>query len=540
MKKELSLRNKMALSYSLLVFLILAITMGFLWFQRTDAITDNIDKTISGLSYTLANDPAIVKAVKEENMTGQLSGYLTDLCKNVDHVDYIVVVNKEDIRLYHLEKDKIGQHFQGGDEKKALEGADTYVTEGKGSREFQRRAFSSVYNEEGECVGFVMVSSYVKQIQKMKQDEFIHFVLLFALALTIGILFAIIIAESIKKSLLGYDPHQFTEMFLQREEILDDLEEGIALINVEGVCEYTNQSARNFYKIKEEDQIRQAIQTLMKDTLSFDCQNGKNIYNRKVRLGDTSILVDAAPIEEKGKRLGTLIIFKDRTEMMRLAEELTGVQHIIAALRATTHEHKNAMHVILGLLQTGETKMAMEYIDSEVTRESTEENFVLERIKNKTIAALIIGKRNRAKELNIRFQLLKESYLEAHNPYLSANDLVTVIGNLIENAFDAIGKKEDIREVNLFILSDENALTIIVDDTGEGMDNQTIEKIRNERYTTKGEGHGVGMTLIRQIVYGSGGLIQVESEPGEGSSFTISINQPRERRKVEETGGKKS
>ena len=177
-----------------------------------------------------------------------------------------------------------------------------------------------------------------------------------------------------------------------------------------------------------------------------------------------------------------------------MAEQLTGADQVIQALRANTHEYLNKLHVISGLLQISNTQQAMAFIDGVVADTENGYQSVVRQIENRTLAALLLGKTNHANELDIPFSLRRDSRLEAHNPYLSARDLVTVVGNLIENAFDAVKDQPGLRQVEVFI--------------GQS-----------------GEGHGFGLRLIQQIVRERGGYLEIESEPGEGSSFTASFDK---------------
>lgn len=209
-----------------------------------------------------------------------------------------------------------------------------------------------------------------------------------------------------------------------------------------------------------------------------------------------------------------------------MAEQLTGTNHVIDAMRANTHEYMNKLHVISGLLQIGDIEEAKKYISNVSTEIEANYQTVIRQIQNKTIAALLLGKQNRARELNIDFILRKDSSLELHSPYLSTRELVTIIGNLIENAFEAC--KGEFRQVELYIGAADSGLTITIDDTGCGMSKQQIEKIYEGQYTTKGEGHGFGLRLIQETVSQHHGYLEIESEPGLGTSFTLYFDKRRE------------
>ena len=158
-------------------------------------------------------------------------------------------------------------------------------------------------------------------------------------------------------------------------------------------------------------------------------------------------------------------------------------------------------------------------------------NTITERIENRSVAALLLGKISRGNELNIKVKLLPNSYLPRHSKFLSTDSLVTIIGNLIENAMDAINCEEfedlENEEITIFIHEDDNNLIITVDDTGVGMSEETIENIKKGRYSTKGKGRGIGMTLIRNIVENSEGELMIDSKRGIGTSIAVIIKKKR-------------
>ena len=121
----------------------------------------------------------------------------------------------------------IGKHFIGGDEKAAAKGAEDYITDGKGSRENQRRFFHSMYDREGKVAGFIMVSRQAKDIAELKKQNAIILIMLFVLSVIAAGVCAMVLGNRMRKQLLGYEPSQIARMFMQREEVLDGLEEGL-------------------------------------------------------------------------------------------------------------------------------------------------------------------------------------------------------------------------------------------------------------------------------------------------------------------------
>lgn len=241
--------------------------------------------------------------------------------------------------------------------------------------------------------------------------------------LILGILFAWFTSRDIRKSLLGYEPDTFAKMFLQREEILENLTEGILAIDTAKNMIYANPSARKIFGEKQFCSDEH-LSYLLKECM----QTKKANIGLPYEYDHHSLLLSLMPLFDHDEIMYTLVIIRDRTETIQLAEQLTGTTHIIDALRATTHEFLNKLHIISGMLQIGEYDEAIQFIDglSDETRNGYQTT--IRQIQNKTIAALLLGKQSHARELNIQFSVQKDSYLEPLNQFLSTQELVTVIG----------------------------------------------------------------------------------------------------------------
>lgn len=519
--------RKIMLTYLILIFCMVGLTAGYSLYTDIKELSKEIDETLADFSYLFSKDERIVAMIEDGEPDPAITRYLDEMLSRLNKVDLIVVADEHATRLYHPEKERIGQQFAGGDEAAILAGSDPYLTDGAGTRQFQRRSFTAVRNLDDQVIGFVMVSAYQNSIRDM-QIRTVQGGLLFALAaFLVALWLAWLLSVSIKKSLLGYEPAQIAKLYLQKEEVLDTLEEGILAVDRQGNCIQLNASAKRILYRQDGQTDGQEITDFIRKHLMDVLSSRIPERNCELEINDKAILMDKIPIIEQGNQVGAVCLLKNKTELQSLAEQLTGVNHIVAALRANTHEYINKLHVILGLLQIGDTETAIDYIEHVKREEHEDYSLVMNRIENKTIAALIMGKKRRAKERDIDLTLRKDSYLEAHNDYLSANDLVTIVGNLLENAMDAVDSGNGPREISLFIGNAQDGLTIQVDDTGDGMTDDQIERIKHGRYSTKGEGRGTGLWLIRKIVERCQGVLEIESELSEGTSFTVSIHKRR-------------
>ncbi len=520
---EESIQKKLSKSYFILVGLLLLFTAAFILPAQLEELNTSLEKQISQIGYLLSKEPDIIAGMKDHQFSSSISQMLSDLMDNSDEIDYIVFADTDSIRIFHPNPEEIGKAFAGGDEKQILSDDTPYITTKQGVHNIQKRSFHQIQDENGNILGFVMVSASLSTVREAQLRILLKFLFVFLSLFIIGILFAVYTARYIRRSLLGYEPATFTKMFIQREEILENIDEGLLAYDLSFEKIYFNSASASLlgttYELTQNSEIY---------NLCLKCMNNKEIvtsipheYNGK------TLLLSLMPLSANDRCIGFLIMLRDRTEILDLADQLTGSNHIVEALRASTHEFLNKLHIISGMLQMGNYDQAITFIDGLSNDTQNSYQAVIQQIQNKTIAALLLGKQSRARELDIAFNIQKNCYLDSHNDFLSTKELVTVVGNLIENAFHAVENRNGIRQVQLFIGQTSDGLTIIVDDTGCGMTDSQIQGLMNGNFTTRGEGHGIGFRLIREIVNKHEGFLTIDSEPDVGSSFTISIQKRR-------------
>ena len=521
--KKYSIMTKLIISYLFLAIGMAVLTGAILLPSQLQNQRKNLESTISQAALLLGTNEALAGEAAKGALSDSTRAMLDSVCASSDKFDYIVLTDSQGIRLYHPDPTLVGEPFSGGDEAEALKTPCAYITTRKGNTDIQKRAFHSLCTSDGTITGVVMVSASLDTIRREEQQTIFRLLLILCMVLASGLLFAWLISRNIRHSLLGFEPQTIAKMYLQRDEILDTLNEEILVVKENGKIIYRNETAKQAFS---EELLPAEFPLAAERTACIRKQQEKR--DLLAQYQNRTLLVNLMPAGQKGAADAVLIIIRDRTEATRLAEQLTGTSHIIEALRANTHEYMNKLHVILGLLQIGDTKQAMRFITNVSDDIESGYQTVVRQIQDPSIAALILGKQSHARELDIRFSLRRDSALPESNPWLSTRDLITIVGNLIENAFEAINGTEGIRQAELYICCTEQGIIISVDDTGHGMTEEQIQKIYSGQYTTKGEGHGIGLGLIQEIVRKKHGFLDIESEPGEGTSFTVSIGEASE------------
>ena len=325
------------------------------------------------------------------------------------------------------------------------------------------------------------------------------------------------LSAKIKKSLLGYEPDVFTAMYQVRDNILESLNEGVLAVDTDMTVQFANRAALN---ILGEDIVGNPLSNRwLCGVLNED---GKE-FNIHGNIGKLDVLADRIPLMEDDERIGVVGILHNRTEYKKLMEDLSGTRYLVDSMRANNHDFTNKLHVILGLIQMEMYKEATDYIENITIVQRSTISSIMNAVDEPAVAALLIGKTARAAELNVKFTLREGCSYCAADLHLPVETLVTVIGNLIENAFEAMngsasGNK---KELQFGIFSRPGAVLLTVQDTGEGIRWEDRDSIFENGFSTKGEGRGTGLYQVKSMVEALGGEISVESQPGVGTSFGI-------------------
>ena len=487
------------------------------------------DQNLQNIAEAVASSPLIDDKIAnpdDKKTTELLNEYLDSLKISLDNIDVISFVSRENIRLYHSNHELIGTEYDGAIPKFEKVSKEYYTANETGPSGSQRRAYAAVYDKNGNYTGFVMTILLLENIKAETLQILFIFALITIAAILIELIISAELSSSIKKSLHGYEPNVFSAMFQVRDNILESLNEGVLAVDKNGIVQFANRSAA---KMLGKKKAKELINTPFTDC----CNDGfiKNVIStgekefniQEQSIDNSNVLIDCIPIKEKDDIIGAVAILHNREEYTKLMEDLAGTRYLVDSMRANNHDFTNKLHVIMGLIQMEMYDDAVSYIEniSIVQRETISK--IMSVVDEPSIAALLIGKSARASELNIKFILNDESHYSKTDLLLPSELMVTVIGNLIDNAFEAINIKDIQRqkELRFGIYSRENALLITVEDTGIGISKDNLEHIYDNGFSTKGEGRGTGLYQVKEMVEAIGGKITVESQENVGTSFTV-------------------
>ena len=516
--QHLFFRTQLMLIVSLALILGIAGTLINIHFE-----TEKRDQNLQNVAEAIARSPML--NTKGLTDIAAVSEYLDTLKETLEDIDVISIVNNDGIRLYHSNHSLIGTRYDGNMPEFANRSAGYYTVDENGPSGSQRRAYAAIYDEGGEPVGFVMAIMLMKNIKVETFQMLFIFLMITVVAILIELIIAGELSGKVKKRLMGYEPDVFTAMYKIRDNILETLEEGILAVDENGVIQFANDSAiRMLCDDTKTTIVGQNIETLGDEILSHTVKKGDKEFN--VSLAKADIILDRVPIKEDEHVIGAIAVLHNRAEYTKLMEDLSGTRYLVDSMRANNHDFTNKLHVILGLIQMEMYNEASSYIQNITMVQRENISKVMNAVNEPAVAALLIGKIARASELNVSFVLREGCYYSSADMNLPSEMLITVIGNLLDNAFDAMNENGDYqaqKELMFGIYSKPDAVLITVDDTGSGISKEDIAHIFENGYSTKGEGRGTGLYQVKSMVENFGGKITVETQEGVGSSFSVSF-----------------
>ena len=507
--------------------LLLSVTMAVTMRYALRTFQDKIDEILVATVESLRSTPAVRDMLRTGVCPPEMDEYLDAVIEYTSDLDYITIADTDSIRVYHVDPDKIGKTFEGGDQYRALEG-ECYMTDTKpGNRDVARRAFGPVYDEDGNIIGFVMAAARHIRIDDLRNEIYETYFQLGILLTLCTLIFGGALALYLGRNLRGVKPDDLLRMYLAQNDILNTLDNGLVSFDNTGRVRLVNAAAARMLGHREKLLVGRQVDDLLR------AEDGSSLRDRTsdaIQSNHPNILVKPVQLPNANLWSRQVLILADKTEVTRYAEELMGTRHMISTLRANTHEFMNKLQIISGLLQMGYVEEAQGYIGQLASAHEQIMGPVMKLIRNTSVAALILGKDSNMRERDIVLVLMSNSVLPERSRYLSTDELVTVVGNLLENAMEAtdVIPVGQMRGTALQITEDEKGLLIMVSDSGEGIAESVLPRIFESGFSTKAaSGRGVGMSRIKEIVDRHGGSIEVDTDPGSGTTFTLIFSRER-------------
>ncbi|MHA7222604.1 sensor histidine kinase [Arthrobacter sp. RHLT1-20] len=373
-----------------------------------------------------------------------------------------------------------------------------------------------VLDDAGNMIGIASISRNYPSTWERLGDAVPNLLTYLGVASVLGLAGSLLLARRVKRQTLGMEPSEITGLVENREAMLHGLKEGVVALDPDERITVVNGSARQLLGLAPDCVGKSlnalAIEPALRDVLTRD-QPGPD---RLVLVGERLVVLNRMPMMSHGRNIGSVTTLRDRTELASLERELGATRTATDTLRAQAHEFANQLHTISGLIQIGEFDAVVQFVNGTTLDRTRLSDDVTSRIEDPALAALLIAKSSLAAERGVTLQLSTDSRLERVDDELS-RDLTTVVGNLVDNALDAVTGTAD-AAVQVFIDGRDEKLSIVVRDSGPGVPPEVLEDVFRQGFTTKQPtsegGRGYGLALSRVVCQRRGGQLTVHNDGG--------------------------
>jgi two-component system, CitB family, sensor histidine kinase MalK len=522
-------KGKWSLKSVIIVFVCVVVTFSLLITDLliSSRIASETEKSQAeqarNVARMVAHSPLVIDAMSGERDEKEIQTFANEMRK-VTNVYFIVVMDMNGIRKSHPDSKEVGLQFMGGDEGPVLKGKE-YASISKGSLRPSLRSFTPINDATGKQIGSVVVGISLDNVEKAVNKSRTGIYIGTIIGLLIGVLGAVILAGYIKKILLGLEPFAIAKLLEERSAMLHSVREGIVAVDQESNITLVNRAALKLFDKAglPDNPIGTNIEKYMSTTHLVDLlKTGKAELDEEQNINGMTILTNRVPVIVGNKVVGAIATFRDKTEIQVLAKQLTGVRIYADALRAQAHEYMNKLHVILGMVHTGHYEKVVEYISETVDHRKCEIGFVTKKIKDPVLAGFLIGKLSYARESGTDLSVTCDQPLPQPAVSDVTHELITIVGNLIDNAIEAVTDCS-VKKIAVEFDYGDDILTIEVKDTGPGMSEELLNQIFNKGFSTNGENRGLGLYLVSQALKELEGELILSSNPGKGTVFAVYI-----------------
>ncbi|MBC8031902.1 MAG: PAS domain S-box protein [Pyrinomonadaceae bacterium] len=383
------------------------------------------------------------------------------------------------------------------------------------------------------------------------------------------------VAVAIENSLLYQEQQERAgELKLLKEfneSIIESINVGLLAVDLNGCVTRLNSALEEILDLSRAEAVGKRVEDLFSedftDTLRqvlgndrWQLREIRNIYkiHTATRGGRSLVLnIAIAPLQDSLEQTGALVVLEDVTSRIRLEEQLQQREKLssIGLLAAgVAHEVNTPLtgvssytQMLLGMLAETDPKHALLL---KVRRQAERATNIVNNLLNfsRTGGATEFSEVDISRVLDDTLQLLEPQLrgnqieiIRAYDPesprvFGNSGQLQQVFTNLLINARDATPDGGSIRIST--IPADDHSVMVEVSDSGTGIAPENVAKIYDPFYTTKGvgEGTGLGLAVSYGIVQEHSGHISVESAPGRGTTFRITLPTAHARMRLQAVG----
>ncbi|MFA0439107.1 histidine kinase [Vibrio sp. 10N.286.49.C2] len=529
---QFSFRHRMLIIMTLsgLLQLVILSLAGFSYIKQSQE--QEMGFKAQGVATFLAQSSSVISMIENRSSATRQHRFrgLTEMIGAA----FIVIGDRDGIRLVHPIDERIGKPMKGGDNDKALVYGQSYVSFAEGSLGKSVRGKAAVFDADGNIIGVVSVGYLLDRLQD-RIEPYLAFLLgMAALVLVANGIVSNYISRRFQKAILGFEPEEIGRLYSELDVTMSTIKEGVISIDSNGILRSINTSACDILQLDKQASLNQPLSHVLPNSDLHHLLDSQEVdHDIELYLNQRRIVANRGPILVDGKVVGAVSSFRLRDEINDLTDQLSQTKAYAEMLRSQTHEHRNKLNTINGMLQMGELSAVQHMIGQETAHYQSLIEFLRETIRDPLIAGMLLGKTERARELGLTLVVDPESRLEPMPAALNSDDLVTILGNLIDNAFDAslsaIQKMPNERELRATVevsVSDfGNEIILEVVDKGCGLPtNLDVSSLTQRGVSSKSPSNrGVGLFLVKQLTERYQGQLELIANNDMGTRVTVYV-----------------
>jgi two-component system CitB family sensor kinase len=516
------------------VTLTLGIAGGMLAFFSHDRLASQYEDQSLDVARAIAFAPAVRAdvarydaaplspgpALTAELADGQLQQLATEVQQRAGLL-FVVITNDQGIRLSHPNRDELGKHVST-DPSEALAGHEVVERESGTLGKSVRAKVPVLAPNSNRVVGEVSVGISTAAVHHQLWSDVRKAALLVGLALIIGIVGSVLLARRWRGLTLGLQPSEMAELIRGQEAVLHGIDEGVLAVDTDWNITFVNDEARRLLEVGNEP--GRPVEEIGLTPRVLDVFRSADSTPTLATIGDRIVVVSARHVAREGRELGTVLVVRDRTDVESLTRQLDAVQLMSTVLRAQRHEFANRLHLLNGLLHSGNVEEAAQYVE-ELLGSGPLGSAIpgIDAIRDAFLQAFLAAKSASAREAGVTLTIGENTWVPGR--LALPVDVTTVLGNLLDNAiYAARTGANEAKVVEVELLQDDSTLHITVADTGDGVAPEFVEHVFTEGKSTKPDsgipgGRGIGMALARQITRALSGDIRLSSPGNPGAKL---------------------
>jgi two-component system CitB family sensor kinase len=530
-------RQRLSTQVVIMMVAILAITMaaGFavVRWNLSRQLNEQYEERALAVAQSLASQPGLQQAVSAGDPGGiGPHGVVQGMASAAMHstsAAFVVVTNAQGIRLSHRNVRLIGTPVGYPDKEptytEPFRTGKAWMGIQHGTLGVEATGKAPIYSH-GRLIGQVSVGFLTAKVAVQVARTLLELAAYFLAVLGLGVLAALALARRLKRQTFGLELREIAALLQEREAMLHGIREGVLGYDKNERIVLANDFARQLLDLPADFVGRPLCGVLPPGRLADVVTGEVEGSDLLVLHGDRVLAANRMPIRHAGRRhLGWVVTFQDRTESEALKRQLDDAIGLTETLRAQSHEFANRLHTLVGLVELGRYDEAIQFVTEVSTARADLTERLQARIGDAKLVALILAKFSLADERDVRLRVMDDSHVGG--PISDVSDVLTVVGNLIDNAIDAAAQAPRPRWVELTIVAAEHDLLVRVRDSGPGVPHDMREAIFMDGVTTKssttGARRGLGLALVRQVVESRSGMISVGHDAG--AVFTAVLPQ---------------